>query len=222
MRLRTRLLHQQRTEPPVTQSSVRVGPGNHEENLRFTGESAPGLGAVQQPTVLDWRSPERETRNIGTIVGLGNGDTAEHITRGNSRQPLQSLRLRSSSEQGTRENFRASDQATCRRQRSLRERLGNDDHRQIVCAIVRCGAAVLLRNRDTENTHLAHGLQDVLRYSEVLPVNALGAGGDDVICQAPESGLHHGFIVVELDFTDVCLKCDDVATNIGQPTRLQA
>ena len=53
-------------------------------------------------------------------------------------------------------------------------------------------------------------------------MNALGAGGDDVICQTPESGLHHGFIVVELNFTDVCLKRDDLATDIGQPIWLKA
>ena len=74
----------------------------------------------------------------------------------------------------------------------------------------------MLRNRDAENTHLAHGLQDFLGYSEVVPVDALGAGGDDVSCQALKGGLHHGFLVAEPHFTDVSLESDDFGANFSE------
>jgi len=100
--------------------------------------------------------------------------------------------------EGPGQDLGAGDQRAAGAERAARQLLGGDHHGDVVRCAARGVAAVLLRNRQAEGTHLGQAGDDLLGDVAVVAVDLFGDRHDLVLGETPEGVLHHFEVVAEV------------------------
>ena len=199
MALAARLRYDEQAQAAVGLGAVRVGASQQHQHVAARRERAPRLHAVDEigPIVL-LLGGHLEAGDIGSEVGLGDGDGDHELAGGDLREELVLLRLGAASHDGSGEDLGPGDQRAAGAQRAARELLGGDDHTEVVALAARGEPAVLLRHRKAEPAHLGEASDDVLGDVCVGAVDVLGHRPHLVFGEASKGVLHHLEVGVEV------------------------
>ncbi len=187
-------------QPAMGPAPVRVGAGEHHQNVGAGGEGRPRLGAVDLPV------PPFAARVAATVIPATSEPKSGSVTETPAMiSPLASfgshlrlLILRAAAQQGPGQDLRSGDQGTAGAERGSRQLLGRHHHAQVVVLPARRVAAVLLGDGQPERAQLAEAGDDFLRDVVVAAVDRLRRRGDLVLGKATEGVGDHLEIGVQM------------------------
>ncbi len=174
----------------MREGSVGIGASQQHEDIGASGEGAPRLHAVDEPTSFGWCSRGHDAGHIRPEIGFGHRHGCEYFGRGQFGQPILFLRLSSAVDKGPCENLGTGDQRPADAERAPAQLLGRHDHAEVVAFPAGGEAPVLLGNRKSKPAQLGQATDDLFGDIAIGTMDVFGLRAHLVHREAVECLAH--------------------------------